>query len=114
MRKDMIAMVVGAVAALVIAGTAFASKPTSSLNLVILPSGDVQNAATAEPSFGSQITFDVSTTEADTPFVNVRCYQDGAWVYDGWEGFFESYVPDPIFTLASGYWTSGMDFHVTA
>ena len=109
MRRDTIGIVVGAVAvvALVLATTAFAGKPTSSLELVVLPSGSTVTAATAEPSFGGQVTFDVSTTQSDQPYVNVRCYQDGTWVYDTWQGFYESYVPEPVFTLASRYWTEG-------
>ena len=130
-------MAVGVVAALVFAATAFAGKPTSSLELVVLPSGTAAAATTtSEPSYGGQITFDVLTTQTDHPTVNVRCFQDGAWVYDGWESFWEDYVPEPVYTLSSGYWTSGaadctarlvyvdrhgrvreltsMDFHVTA
>ena len=108
MRKDKIAIGLGVITALVIATTAFAAKSTSSLNLVVLGAGAAPAAAaTAEPSFGGQITFDVSTTQTDTPYVNVRCYQDGAFVYDGWQGFYPSYYKDPIFTLSSGYWTGG-------
>lgn len=104
MRKNKIAMVLTAVAVLLVAGTALAGKPSSSLNLVVLSSEDARTAA--EPSWGGLVTFEV-TTEADRPFVNVRCYQGGAFVYDGWHGFFDSYVPEPTFTLASTYWTSG-------
>ena len=53
------------------------------------------------------MTFDVNTTQTDRPFVNVRCYQAGQFVYDGWHGFFASYKAVPNFTLASTYWTSG-------
>ena len=57
-------------------------------------------------------------------------------MYDGWQSFWPGYVPEPIFTLSSLYWTSGaanctarllyfdrqgrertltsMDFHVSA
>jgi hypothetical protein len=109
MRKDKIAMVVGAVAALVIAASAFAAKQTSSLRLVVLGSGSAPAAAaTAEPSQGGQITFNVSTTETNHPSVNVRCYQDGTWVYDGWQSFWAGAADhDPIFTLSSLYWTAG-------
>jgi hypothetical protein len=63
--------------------------------------------AVSGPSHGGQITFEVSTTQTDRPFVNVRCHQGTSWVYDGWHGFFASYVPDPIYTLSSPYWTQG-------
>jgi hypothetical protein len=107
MRKDRIAMIVGGIVALIVATTAFAAKPTSSLNLVVLTSGGTPAAATAQPTQGGQITFDVKTTETDHPSVNVRCYQDGTWVYDGWQSFWAGYAPEPVFTLSSLYWTSG-------
>lgn len=105
MRKDTIATV-GVVAFLLVIGVATAAKPSSSLSLVVVGSGEPA-AAAAEPSYGSQVTFDVTTNETDRPFVNVRCYQGADFVYDGWHGFFESYLPDPVFTLASTYWTGG-------
>ena len=108
MRKYKIAMVAGAVAALVFAATAFAGKPASSLEQVVGPSGtETAAASTPEPSYGGQITFDVQTTQSDRPFVNVRCYQGDSWVYDGWKGFYSSYYTEPVFTLSSGYWTGG-------
>jgi hypothetical protein len=106
MRRDRIAMIVAAIAALVVAATAFGAKPASSLSLVVLASGSVPAAAPSQPSQGGQITFDVSTTETDHPSVNVRCYQDGTWVYDGWQSFWAG-THDPVFTLSSNYWTSG-------
>jgi hypothetical protein len=107
MRKDRIAIIVGTIVALVVGATAYAAKPTSSLNLVLLPSGTALAAANSEPSQGGQITFDVSTTQTNRPSVNVRCYQDGTWVYDGWQSFWPTAPHDPIFTLSSNYWTSG-------
>jgi hypothetical protein len=96
---------------LVVTGGAVAAKPApkSSINLVVVASsgGPSAPAAAAEPSYGGQITFDVSTTETDQPSVNVRCYQDGTWVYDGWQAFWAGYPHAPIFTLSSNYWTSG-------
>jgi hypothetical protein len=106
MRKDRIAMIVGGIVALIVATTAFAAKPTSSLNLVVLTSGGTPAATTAQPTQGGQITFDVKTTETNRPSVNVRCYQDGTWVYDGWQSFWLT-VHEPVFTLSSLYWTSG-------
>jgi len=106
MRKRRIIGTITAVAALAIGGTALAGKPTSSLSLVLVGS-DGARVAAVEATWGSKVTFDVSTTQTDRPFVNVRCYQAGQFVYDGWHGFFASYKPDPTFTLASTYWTSG-------
>jgi hypothetical protein len=95
-----------AVVLVVGASTALAGKPSSSLKLVPMADG-ARLASTAEPSYGDQITFEVSTTETDRPFVNLRCYQGDAFVADGWHGFFASYVPEPVFTLRSDYWTGG-------
>lgn len=108
MRKTIAAALVVAVT-MALAGTALAGKPTSSLSLVLVSSSSTTALASAavEPAYGSQVTFDVSSTETNRPFVNLRCYQNGAFVYDGWSGFFDSYVPESNFTLASGYWTGG-------
>jgi hypothetical protein len=59
------------------------------------------------PHYGDQITFEVSTTATDHPYVNVRCYQGSAFVYDGWVGFFEGAWFGQTFTLSSSYWTGG-------
>ncbi|HVL53582.1 MAG TPA: hypothetical protein VM344_04925 [Vitreimonas sp.] len=95
------------VATLILAGTALAAKPSSTVSLIVLSSGEVARLATAGPTYGGEITFEVSTTQTDRPFVNVRCYQGTDWVYDGWHGFFQSYVPDPVYILSSDYWTEG-------
>lgn len=106
MSKRTIATVAGIAAALLVAGTALAGKSTSSLRLVVLQS-DGARVVASEPSWGGQITFDVSTTETDRPFVNVRCHQGAAFVYDGWHGFFDAYVPEATYTLSSLSWTGG-------
>ena len=109
MRKTIAAALVIAASMLTLAGAALAGKPSSSLSLMLVSSSPTTAlaSAAAEPSYGSQVTFDVSSSETDRPFVNVRCYQNGAFVYDGWQGFFISYVPEPNFTLASSYWLRG-------
>jgi hypothetical protein len=107
MRKIAVILAVGVTAFMLAAGSAFAGKPSSSLSLVVLPSGGALAATTAQASFGGQVTFDVSTTETDHPFVNVRCYQGSVFVYDAWQGFWSGYYTDPVFTLSSGYWISG-------
>jgi hypothetical protein len=105
MRTDRILMFVAVLAALVVAATASAAKQSSSLTLVVLGSSQTAAAAPA-PAQGGQITFNVSTTQTDHPSVNVRCYQPGSWVYDGWQSFWPG-APEPVFTLSSNYWTSG-------
>jgi hypothetical protein len=107
MRRNTLKHAVAAalIAGLVLAGGALAARSTSSLNLVVLGARTAASEPT-EPSYGGQITFDVSTSESH-PSVNVRCYQAGSWVYDGWQSFWPGYVPEPVFTLSSLYWTGG-------
>ena len=109
MRKTVAAALVVAASMLTLAGTAVAGKPSSSLSLVVVSSSPATalTSAAAGPSYGSEVTFDVSSSETDRPFVNLRCYQNGAFVYDRWHGFFASYAPEPNFTLASTYWLGG-------
>ena len=107
MRRKAIAGALAMVAALVVAGTVVAGKPASSFELVVLSSGDARAVAGTGASYGGLVTFDVATTATDRPFVNVRCYQGGAWIYDGWHGFFAGYYTEPVFTLASDYWAGG-------
>ena len=99
------------VSALLLSGAALAANPASSFELVVLESAQTTSATTSATTAGAtqggQITFDVKTTQTTRPFVNVRCYQNGNFVMDGWHGFFVGYFTDPIFTLASDYWTGG-------
>ena len=106
MHKSAISTALALIAVFILSGSVLAARPSSSLSLVVL-SDEVSAFTESEPSQGGQITFDVSTTQSDRPFVNVRCHQNGSWVYDGWHGFFESYVPDSVYTLSSPYWTDG-------
>jgi len=59
------------------------------------------------PNWNDQITFNVSTTATDRPWVKLNCYQNGTWVSTSTAGFFPEYAWAPNFTLASGGWTSG-------
>jgi hypothetical protein len=94
--------------ALTVAPTASAAKrkparggTSSSISLVLL------NDAT-EAHFGAQVTFRVSTTATTGPWVNLRCYQNGALVYSQWHGFYPSYIWGQVFTLGpTPSWQSG-------
>ena len=55
----------------------------------------------------ASITFDVSTTETNRPYVNVRCYRGGVFVYDDWAALWAGAPESDAFTLSSGYWTGG-------
>lgn len=106
---------IAAVAALVLVPTGLAAKggggkpgggggggsTSSSLSLVLLNSSDGQ------AHWGQQVTFNVSTTATESPFVSLNCYQGGTWVLTASAGFFPSYPWSRDFTLSSSYWPSG-------
>ena len=75
----------------------------SSITLVMVdPADTVVN-------HGDKVTFDVSTTATDRPYVDLNCYQGGVMVYWASTGYFADY-PWPwtqVFTLTSNYWTGG-------
>jgi hypothetical protein len=99
--------VLGALAlVLVPAAVAGKGKPgggssSSSLKLVLLNSTDGQ------PHYGQQVTFTVSTTVTDRPYVNLDCTQNGALVYSNQVGYYAGYPWVQYFNLSSSYWTSG-------
>ena len=107
---------IAAIAAFALAPTALAGKGgggpgggggSSSLTLVLM------DGATQAAHHG-RITFDVSTTATDRPFVGLRCWQGTNWVYDGYVGYFPGAMFDPWFTLDSPYWTAGVWASCTA
>ena len=112
MRKVLIAVALVAVVAIV-AGPATAGgrgggkgKPSggsSSLSLVLLNSTD------GLAHQGQDVTFDVSTTATDRPFVSLNCDQDGVWVYSASAGFFPDYPWSTAFTLSNDWFTSAGD-----
>jgi hypothetical protein len=64
---------------------------------------------------GQRVTFDVSTTATDRPFVGLRCWQGANWVYDGYVGFFPTYMFDPWLTLGNAnYWAADVEASCTA
>ena len=105
---------VTALLALVAAPAAFAGKGgggkpsgggttggSGSLTLVLLNSTD------GVAHQGQSVTFNVSTTSTDRPFVRLDCYQGGTWVYTASAGFFPDYPWSKEFPLSSSAWTSG-------
>jgi hypothetical protein len=101
--------VIGALV-LVLAPAAFAGKPGpsggkggGSLSLVVLNSPYGDNL----PHYGGQVTFKVSTTATDRPYVNLDCRQNGILVYSNQVGYFPSYPWVQYFGLSSSYWTGG-------
>jgi len=70
----------------------------SSIELVVLTS----------LSLGGQVTFTVSTSRTEQPWVNVRCSQGGQVVYSQWHGFYAGYEFGQVFTLGpTTLWSSG-------
>jgi len=71
------------------------------INLVLLNSSD------GLAHVGQKVTFDVSTTATQYPWVTVDCYDPSdAWVYHASNGIFRTSLSQ-VFTLASNTWTSG-------
>jgi len=96
---------------LVLGDVAVAGRPggdssSSSISLVVLNGGEVASLDVG-PRYGDQVTFNVATTATTTPYVNLKCYQNGVLVAEGWEGFFDGALGDRIFTLWSPQWTGG-------
>jgi hypothetical protein len=79
------------------------TSSASNLSLVLLNSTDGQ------PHLGQNVTFNISTTATNEPYVSLNCYQNGGLVYGAMAGFFPSYLwpGSQIFPLSSPSWTSG-------
>jgi hypothetical protein len=59
-------------------------------------------------NWGDTVVFDVSTTATDQPFVNVQCVQNGALVYNSWNGYFDGALNRTRnFGFSSPSWKSG-------
>jgi hypothetical protein len=104
--KLAISVIAAFVLAFALIPTAFAGKPggggrTSGTIKLRLLNGDTL------PRFGHQVTFDI-TASWSQPYVNLNCYQSGAWVSGEWGGFYSGSAYDQLFTLGpSNSWTSG-------
>ncbi len=72
-------------------------------------SGSAISIVEAGPyTFGDQISFAVSTSKTDYPWVRLSCSQYGELVYFQAHGLYDSYRFDPVFTLGpTGKWTGG-------
>jgi hypothetical protein len=74
---------------------------TGTISLVLLNSTD------GLAHVGQKVTFDVSTTATQYPWVTVDCYDaNGVWVYHASNGIFPTSLGQD-FTLASNIWLSG-------
>ena len=118
------ASLIAALATSLVAGTAFAAKggqgrsgsgsggggSSGTLDLVMVRDFN----ANGLPNRADYITFNVSTTSTDRPFVGLRCWQGTSWVYDGYVGYFPTYMFDPWFVLSSPYWAPSDEASCTA
>jgi hypothetical protein len=101
------------VAVLAFAGTAFAGKTSGSSSITgpyVMPASPASSPLTASspstPHFGNMVTFNVSTTETNNPFVNLNCYQNGVLVMNSWSAYFPG-GSGQAFGLYSPSWQSG-------
>jgi hypothetical protein len=67
-----------------------------------------------QANFGARVTFDISTTATPYPFVHLRCYQGGALVGEGRQGFFAGALGNWWFYLGPTPSWSGGDADCTA
>jgi hypothetical protein len=88
---------------------ALAARPdkssSSSISLVLLNTASA--TAVSGPRYGDLVSFNVSTDATSYPYVNLKCYQGGNLVAEGWAGFFDGALGDRIFGLYSPQWTGG-------
>jgi len=103
-----------------IAGTALAGKggnggggkpggkTSTTVTVVVLDGAD------AVPNHTERVTFDVTTTATDRPFIQLMCWQGSTGVYNNSTGDFDTYMFDPWLTLDSSYWTAGIEASCTA
>jgi hypothetical protein len=114
MRK-MITALLAAAGAAGIAVAVLAPSPASASRGGQKPAGTSTIALTvisgtdAVPNWDEQITFTVSTTATQYPYVDVTCAQNGTTVYSATTGYFPNY-PWPwtqVMTLRSQSWTGG-------
>jgi hypothetical protein len=102
-NKASVALLAAAIFLLTALPTSAATR--SSIRLVVPTTAGA--AATTAPSFGTQVTFDLTTT-ASFPWVDTKCSQNGQLVYEQWAGFFDSYAGSKMFTLGpTQLWSGG-------
>jgi len=81
-------------------GSGKPSGGTGTISLVLLESTD------GAAHYNQLVTFDVTASIAE-PWVNLKCYQGGALVAEGWNGYFERSITSRNFRLNSPAWTGG-------
>jgi len=67
----------------------------------------VDNNGNGSPNWRDVVRFNVSTSSTTQPYVNLYCYQNGAFVAGGSEGYFPGALDDGNFGLYGGSWAGG-------
>ena len=67
----------------------------------------VDNNGNGSPNWHDVVRFNVSTSSTSSPYVNLYCYQNGAFVAGGSEGYFPGALDDGNFGLYGGSWAGG-------
>lgn len=82
-------------------------KTTGTITLKLPP--DVDRNGDGLPNWGDYVSFNVSISATSNPFVNLLCYQNGAEVANGWQGYWDGALnwPNVSFGLSSPIWKSG-------
>ncbi len=102
------ALVLGASAAGLAGNGNGANKPSSSSITLVLMTASTATAATSGPNYGDTVTFSISTTATSQPFVHLKCYQNGKFVLEAWQGFFDTALGHQSFNLGpSPAWQGG-------
>ena len=125
---SMQALLEGALIALIvvglIAGSAFAAKggntstgggghkggggtTTGSGTISLVSPPVVDTNGNGSPNWHDVVRFNVSTSSTSSPYVNLYCYQNGAFVAGGSEGYFPGALDDGNFGLYGGSWAGG-------
>jgi len=79
-------------------------KPTAGTGTISLVPVD---SADGLAHHGQSVSFTVWTNATAEPWVNLKCWQDGTLVAEGWNGYFERSITGVAFGLYSPAWTSG-------
>ena len=110
MRKFGAILIMAAV--LVLAPTAAHAKPRpqgtgatppATVDMVMVHDADGDTVV----SHGDTITFSITQSSTDKPYVTLDCFQNGAWVLSQTSGFYASYTWGENYTLNSSSWTGG-------
>ena len=108
-------LVVPATAQAAARGKTSGTTAPASLQLVMVYDANGNGA----PNYGDTVTFNVTQSSTDKPYVTVNCSQNGAWVSAQTNGMYASYTWGQNFTMGSSSWTSGAadcnaDLHYTS